>query len=347
MPASLVQQARITAAARTAPQKIALAEALQQAIADRNAALRAATVSNHGINVAIHQAKPELRHAYGDALSQGASVTGMTAGLTGAAGARENAVGVARIAESRANALADLSDRRISAAAGAAYQRGKALADYVAEKGKLGTKQDAIAAQEGLYASDTLNKLEQHASDQAFQANQQGQRLSAQSHENALSRRNSRINAAMNREATSGRAQAQQDFTAHQNALSRRQQKLGRIDTGRRQTQRLEAQAKAQAKKAAEPKLTATEVKGRQTIIQIRDVYHQNAGKPLKEIAGNVRKQGGGKLPEPLVGAGADMATKGYVTPENVQKLRDIGVTVPKHWQGTPVRAHSRKPRSR
>jgi hypothetical protein len=342
--ASLRKQAEAEAFLRVQPQISALREAAAQAVVDRNSAISAAAAASHGIGRAINRAGPSIRRAYSgvskDAASSGAMVDDVAKSLpaAGPVGAilsgaitRERAAGSQRQARSLAGALVELSDRRIEAAAGRAYQTSKALSQYAAERSKLSSRASDVAATQGAAAEASFGKLTQAEEDRQLRRDLQSQSLASQKLLTEERLASSEKVAGANRRSSDHRA-----------ALTRRQSKLGRIQTAKLQSQRLAAagttKKTATTTPGGAPKLTATEQKGRQSISLIQREYA--SGRPMHEVAADARKKG---YPEPLIGAAADLHSKGYVSPENVRKLHALGYSVPKEWTGVTVRPHTRK----
>lgn len=330
------RQAQLQAAAQVAPEYAALGAALSQAIAERDTAIHSGRAAFKGISGAIHKAGPRVKKAYSNAQGQSAAAEGLanqtfaslgpSAAPFAAASAREKAVGINVLAQSKANAQKELSDRRIQAAAGAAFAHQKAVGNYAAKSSEIAQKHQQVAQREGLYAANALAKLEQHQADQQFQATQNAIQRNFQGHENALSRRTSTLNSIRGARAVGARQEDQQAFQAGENRKSRAQQR-----------------SLANAGKGAARPPEAV-FKGRNAILAVEGKYRADtaSGKKLHEIAADARKNG---VAEPILAAGADRATKGYITPYNVKRLQQLGIDVPKEWQGVQVRPHTRKRR--
>lgn len=331
----LLAEAQVQAAAQTAPQVAALSEALTQARADRNSAIRAAAAANAGIAHAIHLAGPAVKAGYTGAQKLAAPPQGYSDERYGRAAGSEQRLGTTALASSLANSLKELSDRRISAAAGRAYATSKAQADYAGNAASIASKRQALASQEGLLTASALSKLTE------AMAGRKNQRLMQE-----RSIASAQTIAANTQAAEDARLLSSQSFTASENAAGRKfkhhEDAAGRKFTAGQNAAKLAADAaKAQKKAAQAPKPTATELKGRQNIQILKDHYDSTGD--MSKAAADARKQG---YPEPVIGAAADLHSKGYVTPQNVQKLKVLGYSVPKEWTGVQVRPHTRKRRS-
>jgi hypothetical protein len=339
---NLLAEAQVTAAAQTAPQIAALSEALQQSRADRNFAISAAATAYHGLSGAIHRAGPQVKGIYSDA-AKGAAGTDAIArpAIAGnptiaAAYGHEASVGGGVLAKAMASRLADLSDKRIAAAAGRAYSVTKATSDYAAAAATNLNKRQNVAAQQGLLTGANLSKLTEAQAGRDLQQSLTNQKLASQA-----TLQSQRL---ASQESVAGARLRSSD---HRAALSRRQQKLGRIDQGKRQDKQIAAADRRAGAQVGGLRPTATQVfKGRDQILAVKNQYQSGiaAGKKLHEIAADGRTHG---VHEQYLGAGADLATKGYITPPNVKRLNDLGVPVPKEWQGVPVKPHLRKPRGK
>lgn len=327
-------EAQAQGALRVAPQQAALGEALAQAIADRDSAIRAASVASRGISAAIAQGRKRNRSVYGKALEQGnritASVDSALANLGGVATAhraslvRERGVGQERLSESLANSLREMSDRKIEAAAGRAWRMQAARGEYAGEKAKIGARRADLAREQGLAASVAYGGLLEKESQREFTATQNALQREFQGTQNLLSRKNQRNLAKSAQRARRLEGETDRQFRARQKALDRANaQAMNNADNAT-------SLAKSQRAAAAKPP-SATALKGRNTILEVAQKYRQDkrAGKGMAETAKGFRGEG---LPEPLLAAGADMASRGYVTPYNAQRLRQLGVTVPRAW---------------
>jgi hypothetical protein len=343
--AEIRKQAQAEAYLRVAPQLSALAGAVTAAKADRNAALHAATGAYRGISGAIHQAGPQQRRVYTEAqrsahgtdviarqtLSQLASSPGVD--TIKAAYAHEGAVGGQVIAKQMASRLADLSDRRIEAAAGAAFAKQKALSSYAAERSKLNTRGLDIAREQGAAADASFGKLTQAEEDRTLKRDLQSQELRSRS---ILQGR--RLASAENV------AEAQIGSREHVAALGRREKSIQGAKN--RQNQRSLAQTRAGAKSGAQFKPSKDQIAQTENYYKAINGYITDAKKKIamRHTAANYDKLG---VPRQITNAAADYVTKGHITPKSAQELQAIGVVVPKSHVGVQVRPHTRSPRSR
>lgn len=339
---NLQYEAQVQAQAQVAPQVYALQEALAQARADRNSAIHAAATAYKGVSGAIHRAGPQVRKNFRESQRMAAGTDAITApALAGnptiaAAAAHEGRVASHVLSRRLADRLSDLSDRRIAAAAGRAFQVGKAAADYSATAAGIQSKRQNLAAQEGLLAASNFSKLTESQADRDLRVNLQDDAQAFQGHQNALSRRQD----ALDRASRAKSDAAQREFTAEQNALSRRATRRNTVYSQRQQNRRT---AMSNRGSTAGPKPSAdTTFKGRQAIQAWRDTY--DADGDMSTTAGKARKKG---VPSPIYNAAADLHSKDYISPKGIRDLANMGIVVPKEWTPQFVKPYARKRRSR
>lgn len=342
---NLQYEAQVQAQAQVAPQVYALQEALAQARADRNSAIHAAATAYKGVSGAIHRAGPQVRKNFRESQRMAAGTDAITApALAGnptiaAAAAHEGRVASHVLSRRLADRLSDLSDRRIAAAAGRAFQVGKAAADYSATAAGIQSKRQNLAAQEGLLAASNFSKLTESQADrdlrvrlqddaQSFDAAKLASEQSFTAHQNALGRRADRIETGM--ELRGKRADRQ--FTAEQNALQRKNS---------RDIARINKRGSGGSSSGPQP-TAATTFKGRQAIEAWKDQYA--ASGDMSKVASDARKK---NVPAAIINAAANLHSKGYIAPREVQALERMGIAIPQEWKPQVIRPHLRKRRSR
>jgi hypothetical protein len=338
---NLVYEAQVQAQAQVAPQFAALQEALVQARADRNAAIHVAAATSRGVGRAINRAGPQVRAAYKTSKLAAPAANYGSADYAQVS-RNEQAVTGTALASSLGNALKELSDRRIEAAAGRAFRTQKALSDYQSAAATIATRRQSIAGQEGLYAASAYSKLAENQAQRDFQAQMKASEQAFSAHQNALSRRQQ----ALTRQASAGQHAADQAAQAHQNALSRRASHANTVYSQRQQNTRQQRQIAAsgsKSKAASGPKPTAAlTYAGRQSILAWKHEYDRVGDGNV--VAKDARGQ---KVPETIIRAAANLHYKNYIAPREVNELRNMGVVVPKEWQGVQVRPHTRRRRGR
>lgn len=334
---NLLAEAQVTAAAQVAPQIAALGEALQQARADRNSAIHAAAAANAGIAHAIHLAGSSVKKGYRGAQALAAPGQSYSNSQYGAAAGAERSLGTTALASSLANSLKELSDRRISAAAGRAYATQRALGDYEGKVAGVQSKRQSLAAQQGLLTGAAYSKLSESQADRNLRLSLQRESESFTAGQNRLGRKQDRI--LTNRKITADAIATEnaQEFTAGQNAKNRRAARRNTVYSQNQQNKR--ARLAARGTGGGGPKPSADHVyKGRTSIELIRGEYAK--GGSMHTVAEDARKKG---YPEPIINAAADLHTKGHISPQGVRKLEQLGYTVPKEWTGIQVRPHTRR----
>jgi hypothetical protein len=336
---NLLYEARVQAAAQVAPQIAALSEALQQARADRNAAIRTAAATSRGIGRAINRAGPSVKRAYSGAVGLGAPSQEFKSDAYRQSAANERAVTGTALASSLGNALKELSDRRIEAAAGRAYRTQAALGQYAGDVAKVQSKRQSLAAQEGLLAASNFSKLTEKQADRDLRVDLQNDAQAFQGRESMLQRKNTRLNASRQIAATNLNREDTQSFQAHQNALGRRASRKNTVYSQRQQNRRAALGGSA----GGGPKPTATTTyKGRQAIQGWVDQYRSSGD--MSSVAAKAKKQG---VPSPILLAAANLYDKGYIAPREVKALRNMGVVVPKDWTAQVVKPYVRKRRGK
>lgn len=350
-PARLRNQAEAEAVLRYAPQQASLHASLAQAIADRNAAIRAAATAYTGASGAIHRAGPQVRRNFREAARSTAGTDAITRKALGglapspgvdvvkAAAAHEGAAGGRVLARRLAERLADLSDRRIAAAAGRAYVVGRANADYSAAAATNAAKRSDIAAQQGLFAQTRFGALEHEEEGRQLQRDLQRQRLHSQ-------------------------AQLQSDRLVSQASLQAQ-----RLDASEREgirdrknARRLASiKAKSNRQRYGVGSLTQEqETKHIDAIEQIASIVKSAPALPVEKngrVVGQRRATPkelrqkllsgdspiGRPIPADLVDVAMDLASKGWISRRGVEALHRRGLHVPKAWAPTVVGPHLRR----
>lgn len=346
---NLLAEAQVQAAAEVAPQVAALNEALAQARADRNSAIRAASTVYAGVSGTIHRAGPQVRQVYSGAKKQAQGDDALAQGILSklpssggvdtirAAYAHEGAVGGTVIAKALASRLADLSDRRIAARAGQAFATNKAQADYSAAAATNASKRSALAQQQGLLTGSAFSKLTEAAAgrrnqrlmqqeSENFQASQSQADHAFTAHQNALGRRSDRINTGISARGDASKLEQQQQFTASQNAKDRQ----------------LRRDLAKQSGSAATKAPTGASIKGRNDIQALVDQYKRSGD--YSSVAKKAKKAG---FHDSIIFAASNLASKGYIAPREVRDLAAVGIDLPKEWTGVTVRPHVRRRRSK
>jgi hypothetical protein len=90
------------------------------------------------------------------------------------------------------------------------------------------------------------------------------------------------------------------------------------------------AQKKAKKKRTAGAR--ATILKGRSQITQAQTAFSRSGGNYNAYLQGGVKKG----FPLPVLHAGYELAHQGYVGPNTVKQLRQLGITVPAQWTVNP-----------
>jgi hypothetical protein len=331
MARNLLYEAQATAQAQVAPQFAALQEALATARADRDSAIRTAAVASRGLGRAINRAGPSIKAAYKTGKLAAAGAKYGSADYAQVA-RNEQAVTGTALASSRANALKELSDRRIEAAAGRAFRTQKALSDYQSAAATIATRRQSVAAQYGALTASAYSKLAEAQAQRDFQAQMKASEQAFSAHQNALSRRQQELT----REAESSRQASTQAFQAHQNALGRRASRRNLVYTQKQQNQRT-------AKTSSAP--TKTQIARTDVYLKTIQAYKADQAKnrPLSQTTREAVKAG---VPQAVANAAAEYAKRGHIAPTTADNLRAFGIVVPKSQVGVPIRAHTRRRRT-
>lgn len=181
---ALLQQAQNDALVRYGPEKSQLKNILRDALTTYQTASATADQAATAITQAAKMAKPQLSHIYNAAdqsrrdaqheadLTLGALANNVSTPL-GFALQRERAAQHTAISNEKANALADVTQRAVSAQAGRAYQKQNALATYNAAKQQVGDRALSLAQEEGAFTQSDAKTL--RASQQALHLKRRGQ----------------------------------------------------------------------------------------------------------------------------------------------------------------------------
>ena len=340
---NLLAEAQAVGAAQVAPQVAALQNALSQAVADRNFAIHAAASAYQGMSGAIHRAGPQIRKNYREAQSSARATDAITAPaiagspVIAAAAAHEGRTGGRIIASQLAARLSDLSNRRIAAAAGRAFQVGKAVTDYNITAATNAQKMQQVGAQQGLYTAAALSKLTESAAGRQNQRLMQERSLNSQAALQSNSLASQQAIAGARLQSSEAIAGARLRSSEHNAALSRRQQKLGRQNQRFLQNQRLKEKSTSPAA------LSSTTIKGRQSILAWKQAYDKN---PHNMSAVHAEAQSK-NVPQTIIYAASNLSSKGYIAPREVHELQLMGVSVPKEWTGVQVQSHTRRRRGK
>lgn len=350
-PTKLRQQAEAEAVLRYAPQRASLQASLAQAIADRNSAIDAAATVYAGASGAIRRAGPQVRTVYRDARRSAAGADAVARktldGLASSAGvdtikaayAREGAVGGAVVAKALAARLADLSDRRIAAAAGRAFAVNRAASTYSAAAATNAAKQSDLAAQQGVFAQTRLGALENEEVGRQLQRDLQSQRLRSQSQ--------------LQTERLQSQAQLQSqrlDATAREGMRTRRNARsLARIRssnakpargpgslTQAQETDRLDAIGRIASVIESAPSVPVT--KNGSVVGQRKPTE-----KEIRQSLLSGQSPIGRPVPADLINVAMELAQKGWLSAPNARVLQARGLRVPKAWQPTVVSPHLRR----
>lgn len=362
---TLRRQAKAEAYLRTAPQASALREMLAQAVSDRDSAIKAATGAATGVTHAINAARPQIEKVYGGAIGQANTISqtvderlqgmGAPASPIRASIERERGVGQVRLSESLANALTDLSNQRVSAAAGRAYATENALNTYTGDKAKIGRQAMDLAEQAGVFTSTRYGELVGDQRKQQFTAREKARDRRATSRENTRNRRNQRITSGVD-------AQGQIIPGGPKDPKVKAQGENAKPLTAAEQRARGQvfAHAKDQIGKARDyikqlsAKNSPEKIKHYLTVglnqAQMVPVIDPKTKKAQTDARGQVklRKQTV-KIPAfdaTFVNAAVELEDKGFLSERTVHDLRAQKIHVPKDWLPVKVKFHYRRPKS-
>jgi hypothetical protein len=341
------RQARAEAFVRFNPESFALREMLRQAIADRDTAISAAIGSRKTLSAAIDRAVPEIQTGHQRALETAtgsramvdqalSGVQGGGADLIRTAVTRERGGTDARLSESLASALKDLSNRRVEAAAGEASAKRQATAKYGDTVGQAQRRFVDLQREQGAFEAGRVGELQKEASDRAFQ----------------------RELAELNIEATDRRDRRSDRRQRQESAAERRSERADR------NLDRAEYIAKygitpEQAAAGKKPKRNRSREdveRVRKTTVQYRHKISEAMGHVRKMQEGGLKKdrifgelRTGGSRPivkegkksgtykwpsyDPVqIRAAIDLADLGYLRQKTVHDLRMSGMSVPREW---------------
>jgi hypothetical protein len=179
MAGPLTAQAQNEALVRYGPQRFALRELLQQALTTRDMHLRAAAGAERGIQAAIAAARGQTARTYADAAQTTTGTRGLVdealaklgpgASPFAAAIARERGGATDRLTEGQANTLQDLTQRRLEAASGRAYETQAATQQFGQDVGKVQRSYQELAAEQGAFTQGRVGELKKEQADRQFQ----------------------------------------------------------------------------------------------------------------------------------------------------------------------------------
>jgi hypothetical protein len=172
-PDPYTSQAQALSIVRYNPEVSALAALLRDAEDRRDTALRQARATRQFGVGAIDQALPELKQDY-----KGASAA-VTPAFAGGGGIEAQAL-QARMAESQAQAKAQLQARRVGAVEGEGAARSAAFRDYASDRAKIGQRAVDLSREEGAFITSTIGDLAGADAKAQADANALGARLTQQ-----------------------------------------------------------------------------------------------------------------------------------------------------------------------
>jgi hypothetical protein len=172
-PDPYTSQAQALSIVRYNPEVSALAALLRDAEDRRDTALRQAKATRQFGVGAIDQALPELKQDY-----KGAAAA-VTPAFAGGGGIEAQAL-QARMAESQAQAKAQLQARRVGAVEGEGAARSAAFRDYASDRAKIGQRAVDLSREEGAFITSTIGDLAGADAKAQADANALGARLTQQ-----------------------------------------------------------------------------------------------------------------------------------------------------------------------
>jgi hypothetical protein len=172
-PDPYTSQAQALSIVRYNPEVSALAALLRDAEDRRDTALRQARATRQFGVGAIDQALPELKQDY-----KGAAAA-VTPAFAGGGGIEAQAL-QARMAESQAQAKAQLQARRVGAVEGEGAARSAAFRDYASDRAKIGQRAVDLSREEGAFITSTIGDLAGADAKAQADANALGARLTQQ-----------------------------------------------------------------------------------------------------------------------------------------------------------------------
>jgi hypothetical protein len=167
-PRRIRNQAKDLAFVRYGPELSALTALLKEAQQTRTDTIRSGRSAAASIQSGVDMARPDVRNVYtaaqrtANAANRIAapSLAALPAGNPFSAAAAIEQSGLkGRLAESKASTLAELSDRRVDAAAGAAGQARQANTQYTRTSGQLGQRRLDIGREAGSFITSTIRDL--------------------------------------------------------------------------------------------------------------------------------------------------------------------------------------------
>lgn len=155
------RQAAQDALVRFGPEIAGLLELEHQARSNLKSSVRSARGNARGIIGAVDRARPEIKDVYSDATAQQGVINAQVASHVGelgpvadsikAAAAVEAGAASSRIGESRATALADLAQRRVSAQEGRQFAVQQARSTFADEIGQVLRRRQSLGAEIGAF----------------------------------------------------------------------------------------------------------------------------------------------------------------------------------------------------
>jgi hypothetical protein len=164
------RQAELDSLVRFGPEMAGLLELANQARANLKGDVRAARGNARNIIAATDRARPEINEVYSDAAAAQAQFAPQVAGspLSAVLQAEQQAA-AGRVGESRANALDDLSARRVSAREGQQFAVQKARGTFADEIGQIMRREQSLRGEMGAFTAATAGNLRKEDRDRAQQ----------------------------------------------------------------------------------------------------------------------------------------------------------------------------------
>ena len=194
------RQAELDALVRYGPELSGLLELQRQAQSNLKSGVQSARGNARGIIAAVDRARPEMAGVYDAAAStQAASSSVVTPDPAALAAkdpmamalAAEAGAAQSRIGESRASALGDLTQRRVSAREGQQFAVQNARSTFADEIGQILRRKQSLNAEVGAFTASTAGELRKQAQEQQL-------RVDLEKMGNSQSERNSLRSAGIN-----------------------------------------------------------------------------------------------------------------------------------------------------
>lgn len=233
-PGASLSQAQNEALVRYGPQRFALQQLIMQALQTRDLAVHAALGASRGIQSTINQARGETAGNYATALattgdtralvdSALAKVGGGAASPFQAAIAGERGAATDRLTLGEANALQDLTNRRVQAASGAAFATQHATDQFARDVNQVRQSYEQLAGEQGAFTQGRVAELKKEAADRQFQYDLAQYSQSEQNQRSRISARTQRRGQDLtHQDRQAATQQRHQDATARLNATGNR-----------------------------------------------------------------------------------------------------------------------------